>query len=107
MIEQITAHVLNGIDVFFSLIDWIVVAIVLASGFFAKRFLDEWKWPVAVKTFIVSITVILLYIAALKYAGDLNPKKVPGYFATFFFTTSLYEIVIMRIVDLINKKKEQ
>lgn len=95
-------------DTITSRIDFIIVAIVLCSGFFQTRYLSAWVWAKnttqdsALKTLAVSAVASLVYIILLK-----DPEKGENYamyFLSYFFATSLYELLIKPFVSWITLK---
>ena len=85
-------------DAITSRIDFVIVAIVLCSGFFQARYMASIVWiknirqDQAVKTLVVSAFVSIMYIILVK-----NPEKgeyYAMYFLSYFFATSLYELLI-------------
>lgn len=84
-----------------NLLDPIVMALILLAGIFTKNFLTFWKWDTALKTLIVSTGAVIVYIG-IKYAtGKFDTSELENYFLTYFFTTSLYEILLKSFFDKI------
>lgn len=87
-------------------IDLLIVAIVLISGFFQQKYLckitvsKDSKYDAAVKTLVVSLVASLIYIA-LQYK-DVD-KPWAKLFISYFFATSLYEILIRPFLRFIQK----
>lgn len=79
-------------------IDWIVVVIVLCSGFFQKNYI---KKPVlskdegynsALKTLVLSAIFSVAYTLLAKNPD--NPINWSQFFFSYVFSTSLYEILV-------------
>jgi|SRR5690625_101518 len=83
------------------LLDPIVMALILLSGIYVKNFFAFWKWDTALKTLIVSTAAVAVYILIKWIIGDFNPKLIESYFLTYFFTTSLYELLLKSFFDKI------
>lgn len=85
-------------------IDPIIVLIVIASGFFSKRYLkgfalvitDE-KADDAFKTLLVSLIVSAVYLALIGLPREMWAQ----YFISYFLATSLYEIIVRPISKVI------
>lgn len=92
-------------------LDFIVVAIVLVSGFFQKMYLKgiifskDDAYDSALKTLLVSAVFSTIYIFLIK-----DPDKSSNwskYFLSYVFATSLYELLISPFVRFIKKKTGQ
>ena len=87
-------------------IDPIIVLIVIAAGFFVKRFLRTIHWikdertDEAVKTLLVSFSVSMIYLLLVKTPREMWAQ----YFLSYFMATSMYEIIIRPAVKFIQKK---
>jgi hypothetical protein len=92
-------------DTITSRIDFIIVAIVLCSGFFQTRYLSGWVWAKnstqdsALKTLAVSAVASVIYIALVK--DPAKGSNYAMYFLSYFFATSLYELLIKPFVNWI------
>lgn len=88
-------------------LDVIIIAIVLLSGFFQERYLPEWKVAkdprlcAALKTLFVSFIAGSIYIFLIykqeKGVAEQGAKVLlpwVKYFISYFFATSLYDMVI-------------
>lgn len=93
-------HLMTGIDL------W-VIAIVLCSGFFQKKYLQGFSiskrpdYDSALKTLLLSAIASTLYIFLLK-----DPEKSSNwskYFFSYFGATSLYELLVSPFVEWIQK----
>lgn len=98
---------MNFFDAFISKIDFVIVALVLCSGFFQARYLSGIKvvktdsLDSALKTLGVSFAVSAIYILTLK---DPNkPDNWAKYFLSYFFATSMYELLVSPFVVWIKK----
>lgn len=89
-------------DTILSNIDWVVIVIVLCSGFFQSRYLANWKVQSASKTLLVSFVASAIYIALMK--NPENGKNWAGYFLSYFFSTSLYELLVKPFTNWISSK---
>lgn len=98
----------NFFDIILSSIDFVVVAIVLCSGFFQTRYLSVWTWSKdpkhdsALKTLVVSFLASVVYIVLIK-----DPEKGSNwakYFLSYFFATSLYELLVKPFYTWISSK---
>jgi hypothetical protein len=73
-------------------IDWVIVLLVIASGYFQSAYLKNVNIADALKTLLVSFVVSGIY---LLLAGDIaNKASLAKYFFSFFLATSLYEILL-------------
>jgi hypothetical protein len=85
-------------DSLLNALDFVVVGLVLLSGFFQKRYFRGFKlskddsYDSALKTLILSGIVSTVYILLIK-----DPEKATNwsrYFISYFAATSLYELLI-------------
>lgn len=92
-------------------LDFIIVGIVLVSGFFQKMYLKGFylskdpSYDSALKTLLVSLLFSTVYIILIK-----DPEKATNwskYFLSYVFATSLYELLITPFVRWIKKKTGQ
>jgi hypothetical protein len=88
-------------------IDLWIIAIVLCSGFFQKKYFQGFKiskdpsYDSALKTLALSFVVSLIYIYLVKDpAKSSNWSK---YFFSYFGATSLYELLVSPFIDWIKK----
>ena len=81
-------------------IDPVIVLLVLASGFFQKRYLSSVKVNEALKTLLVSFLVVSIYWALLGFSTAL----LKGFFLSYFFATSFYELIFQPIIKWIQSK---
>jgi hypothetical protein len=73
-------------------VDWVIVLLVIASGYFQSAYLKDLNINDALKTLLVSFVASGIY---LLLAGDLvNKASLAKYFFSFFLATSLYEILL-------------
>lgn len=99
--ENILEQVIKSVDL------WIM-AIVLCSGFFQKRYFKGFKisktdegYDSALKTLALSLVISVIYICLLK-----DPDKASNwskYFFSYFGATSLYELLIDPFIKWIKK----
>lgn len=90
-------------------IDFVIVGLVLLSGFFQKRYFSGFKiskanegHDSAMKTLLVSAVVSVVYILLIK-----DPEKGNSwskYFISYFAATSLYELIISPFTKWIQSK---
>lgn len=97
-------------------LDVVIVAIVLLSGFFQERYLPQWniaKDPrlcAALKTLLVSFVAgsIYIFLVYKQEKAEADGAKVflpwVKYFVSYFFSTSLYDLVIRPLRKWIKKK---
>ena len=79
-------------DAFGANIDWVIVILVIASGYFQSAYLKDLNINDALKTLLVSFIASGIY---LLLSGDLvNKASLAKYFFSFFLATSLYEILL-------------
>jgi hypothetical protein len=79
-------------DAFNANIDWVIVILVIASGYFQNAYLKDFDFADALKTLLVSFVVSGIYLLLV---GDLNDKaSLARYFFSYFIATSLYEILL-------------
>lgn len=89
-------------------IDFIIMGIVLCSGFFQKMYLrgfslsKDVSYDSALKTLLVSGVVSALYIFLLKDADKANNWS--KFLISYFGATSLYELLINPFVKWIKSK---
>src|SRR5690242_20634419 len=95
-------------DPILNAIDFLIVAIVLASGFFQKLYLKAFylskneSYDSALKTLLVSALFSAIYIVLLK-----DPDKASNwskYFLSYVFATSLYELLISPFTNWLKNK---
>lgn len=82
---------------FVSRIDAVILVLVILSGFFQKKYLTSirlsrtYATDGALKTLIVSLIVSIIWIL-LKRDGEATAYA--DYFISYFFGTSLYELIV-------------
>lgn len=82
---------------FLARIDAVILVLVLLSGFFQKKYLSgivlskTKTTDGALKTLLVSFVVSLIWIVLKR---DGNAHAYSDYFITYFFGTSLYELIV-------------
>jgi hypothetical protein len=95
-------------DSLLNALDFVVVGLVLLSGFFQKRYFRGFKlsnddsYDSALKTLILSGIVSTVYILLIK-----DPEKATNwskYFISYFAATSLYELLINPFTKWIQSK---
>lgn len=73
-------------------IDWVIVLLVIASGYFQSAYLKDLNINDALKTLMVSFIAAGFYLVL---AGNLTDKaSLAKYFFSYFIATSLYEILL-------------
>jgi hypothetical protein len=98
----------NFFDIVSQHIDFVIVTIVLCSGFFGKIYLKglvltkDGGYDNALKTLIVSFIASTVYIVLIK--DPEKPNNWAMYFLSYFFATSLYELLINPFVNWIKTK---
>lgn len=92
-------------------IDFIIVGLVLASGFFQGRYLTgitlskNSSYDSALKTLFVSAVFSAIYIILIK-----DPEKASNwskYFLSYVFATSLYELLVQPFTKWIQSKLDK
>jgi hypothetical protein len=79
-------------DAFNANIDWVIVILVIASGYFQSAYLKDLNFNDALKTLLVSFIVSGIYLAV---GGNITDKaSLAKYFFSFFLATSLYEVLL-------------
>lgn len=88
-------------------IDPVIVGIVLSSGFFQNRYLCAFTWfkdariDAAYKTLVVSFLASAIYVGLNYPHGTFSGAKC---FISYFFTTSLYELLIKPFTQWVKQK---
>jgi hypothetical protein len=99
---------MNLFDIILKSIDFIIVGLVLASGFFQKRYLSGFSLvktdslDSALKTLGLSFVVSVIYILILKDPD--KPSNWAKYFISYFFATSLYELIVEPFANWVKLK---
>lgn len=96
---SILEALMQALKYFWALMDFAVIGIVLLSGYFAGRYLNQ---PIITKhvgtawrTLIVSVVFVAIYVIALKKdGGSFEYTKL---FVSYVTATSLYELIIKTI----------
>ena len=86
-------------------IDPISVLLVLAGGFFAKKWLKEININDTWKTLIVSTMMISGWVIVQYANGMLTREDYPKFFLSYCLATSFYELLIKRLVQLSKDSK--
>lgn len=94
------------IDLINSHIDWMAVLLVILGGLFAKKYGKSFKIDAALKTLLVGSVFITAYIALLGVSGGLHKEDYTKYFISYCFATTLYEILLKRLMKLIGIDKD-
>jgi len=97
----------NFFEAFMDKIDITIVVIVLLSGFFQARYIKfkvakDPSYNSAIMTLLLSAVVSIFYIWLIKNPN--NATNWAKYFMSYFAATSLYELLISKLVDFVNKK---
>lgn len=96
------------LDLIIDKLDFVIVGIVLCSGFFQKLYLKgivftkDSSYNSALKTLLVSGVASAIYILAIK--DPENGINWAKYFLSYFAATSLYELLISPFVKWIKGK---
>lgn len=85
-------------------IDPIVVLLVLMGGFFSKRYMSEININNALKTLIIGTIFTGVYLVVLSISGNLQKADYTKYFVSYCTATSLYEMLIKKLMDLLKQK---
>jgi hypothetical protein len=95
-------------------IDYLIVLMVLAGGFFATTYLDGWthirigtwkpKFSDAWKTLIVGSIFTAVYIVVLIKTSGFPKELWKQFFISYIFATSFYELLLKPITAFIKKK---
>jgi hypothetical protein len=93
-------------DAFNANIDWIIVILVIASGYFQNAYLKDLVFNDALKTLLVSFVASGIYLA---FAGNLTDKaSIAKYFFSYFLATALYDVLLKGWTKkLIEKQKNK
>lgn len=96
---DIVSEILNGNIK----IDWYIVILVIAGGFFQKRYWTSRKPSQAIKTLIVGTIFSLCYIFGVTdwHNAEVFRTNLVGGFVSYALATSFYELIVTHIVDLI------
>lgn len=90
---------------FLSMIDPVIIVLVILSGFFQKRYFKGFTWAKeksydnALKTLALSFVVSIIYI--LLFRSPENAKPWANYFISYFFATSMYELLLQPFLKAI------
>lgn len=95
--DKIIALITNNID-------FMAVALVLLGGIFAKHYLARWKADTAWKTLIVGSIFLIMYCLIQEATGKFNLKDTDKIFFSYCVATSLYELLLKYVFDLISQK---
>lgn len=99
----------NFFNDFLARIDAVILVLVLLSGFFQKKYLSGLKLSRfkntdgALKTLLVSFVACLAWVL-LKREGAATAWA--DYFITYFFATSVYELLISPFAKWLGSKTE-
>lgn len=86
-------------------IDPVSVLLVLAGGFFAKKWLKEININDTWKTLIVSTLMISGWVIVQHATGMLAKEDYPKFFLSYCLATSFYELLIKRFLQLSKNSK--
>jgi hypothetical protein len=95
-------------DTIINALDFLIVGIVLVSGFFQRMYLKGFRlskdgsYDQALKTLLVSAIFSTIYILLIKNPGQSS--NWAKYFLSYVFATSLYELLITPFMRWIKKK---
>lgn len=81
-------------------LDFVLVVLIIAGGFFQKRYLNAWKIDSALKTLLVATIFTFLYLALnCDFASweHARPCLQTG-FVSYAVATSLYEIIVKKLI---------
>jgi hypothetical protein len=84
-------------------IDIWVFTLVIAGGFFAKRYLSWLKVPTVFSTLIAGTFFVLGYLVAMKISGILLKTDAVKYFVSYALATSFYELLLSWLIEWIGK----
>lgn len=84
-------------------INWVIVLIVIGSGYFQKRYLTSITFMnEALKTLLVSFLAATIYMWLI---GALQDKlSLAQYFFSYFISTSLYEVLLKPLTRWVENK---
>lgn len=85
-------------------IDPLSVFLVLAGGFFAKKYLKEIAIGDTWKTLIVSTVFISCWVIVQHISGMLTKEDYPKFLFSYFAATSFYELILKRFKGLTKDK---
>lgn len=84
-------------------IDWLIVALVIASGYFQKRYMKCVSMGgEAVKTLLVSFVITTIYV--LLDGSITSNKMLAKFIFSYFMATSLYDVLIKPITKVLQDK---
>ena len=77
-------------------IDFWIVLLVIASGYFQKMYLSEWKLSQALKTLVIGTTFSLVYLALTLDLTSLDSVRngLLCVFISYALATSFYELIV-------------
>lgn len=95
-------------------IDPVIVILIIAGGFSAKRYLASltkiqigkfvFNFNDAWKTLVVGTIFTTVYILVLKFTGELERNMFKSFFYSYVFATSFYELLVGPVVKFIGDK---
>lgn len=84
-------------------VDFVIVSLVIAGGYFQKLYLGSWKIDQAIKTLVVSTIFSLIYIFGSAYVEHEEPTRqmLLNGFVNYALATSFYELIAKHVVNAI------
>lgn len=82
-------------------LDAVIIILVIAGGFFQKRYLFNIKLADAWKTFLVGFIFTSIYLLLLVASHQFKTEKLVDYFISFCVATSCYDLVLKPIIKKI------
>jgi|AntAceMinimDraft_18_1070375.scaffolds.fasta_scaffold66227_3 hypothetical protein len=86
-------------------IDFVIISLVIAGGYFQKLYWITEKPAQAIKTLIVSTVFSLIYLALTMDVSSVASVRndLLGGFVSYALATSFYELIVKHVVDIIVK----
>ncbi len=101
---------MENMATFFELLNWVVIVLVLCSGLFAKKYLDDidsigrFKISLAVKTLIVASFFVSFYALMEHWSGNIGKGDISSYFFSYCVATSFYELILKGVIKFLERK---
>lgn len=90
--------ILNGLKLENLPIDVLMVIIVLLSGIFQTKYMQDLKLPGAWKTLLASLFFSTIYILIKIFSGADIQQDLLNWFFSYLFATSFYELLFKSLV---------
>ncbi len=80
-------------------IDFVLIALVILSGIFQKKYFTYQKINGATKTLIVSAGFTIVYALLIKLSGAYSKDLPLKWFFSYVVATSLYEVIYKQLLE--------